>query len=95
MRINMNMDSYDINSLEEIYSTVAEFKGQCEALESCGIFIKEKIIKAQDEFTSINYHRVQEATEDYLKKLGIMRTELEELFQSCKQFAEKMNLIWS
>ena len=95
MRINTNLDSYNIESLEDIVSTVSEIEKQCEVLEQCGIFIKSKVTASSDEFTSINYERIDNATDDYIKKLRVMRGELLELIKSCKDFEEKIRQIWS
>lgn len=95
MRINNNFDSYNIGSLETIVSTVSEIEKQCEVLEQCGIFIKSKVTASSDEFTSINYERIDNAADDYIKRLRIIRGELLELVKSCKDFEEKIRGIWS
>ena len=92
----MNLDKYDIDGLDEIYNTADDLYKRSELLESLGIAMDEKIIiSAGEEFTSSNYGRVKEATDDYLKKMKIMREELIELSQSCRELAEKIAEIWS
>lgn len=95
MKINMSMDRYDIGSLEEVYSISNSLKEDAGVLEILGKTLKSRLVTAEEEFSTINYNRVKEATEDYLQKMRMMKEELTELSQSCKQFAEKIHLIWS
>lgn len=91
----MSIDKYDIDGLDEIYNTEDDLYKRSELLESLGIAMNEKIIISAEEFSSSNYGRVKEATDDYLKKMKIMREELIELSQSCRELAEKIAEIWS
>lgn len=95
MKINMSLDKYDIDGLDEIYNTADDLYKRSELLESLGIAMSEKIIISAEEFSSSNYGRVKEATDDYLKKMKIMREELIELCKSCRELAEKIAEIWS
>lgn len=95
MKINMSLDRYDINGLDEVYNTADDLYRKSGILESLGIVMNEKIILSAEEFSSSNYGRVKEATDDYLKKMKIMREELIELSKSCRELAEKIAEIWS
>lgn len=95
MRINMNIDRYDIDALDQIYSTASNLKDKSEILEKIGITMKDRLRTSSSEFTTVNFYRVSQAVEDYLKKMRLMRDELEELSKSCKDFAEKIAAIWS
>ena len=95
MRINMNIDRYDIDALDQIYSTASNLKDKSEILEMIGITMKDRLRASSSEFTTVNFYRANQAVEDYLKKMRLMRDELEELSKSCKDFAEKIAAIWS
>lgn len=91
MKLNLNIDGYNLQMpLDELYRIIVEYQQQCQRLEGCGQFIKHKVIQANAEFTSENYNRTQEAIDDFLKRLGLMREELSELLQSCKQLMDKL-----
>lgn len=91
----MSLDRYDINGLDKVYNTADDFYRKSELLEFLGIVMNEKIIMSAEEFSSSNYGRVKEATDDYLKKMKLMREELIELSKSCRELAEKIAEIWS
>lgn len=95
MRINLNMEAYDIKSLDGIVDTVRWMMGQCDMLNDCGVFLKDRVVQVGSEFDSVNYDRICAATDDYLVKLGKMRAELDELLRSCREFVEKINRIWA
>ena len=90
MRINTNLDSFHIMSLNDIYDAVHKTKKQIEELESLGMFICQKIKSCRDEFSSNNYERVQKATENFIKKLHASQFELLELVKSCEEIIEKI-----
>lgn len=95
MKINTNIDRYDIDALDQIYYVARNLKDKSEKLEMLGIDMQGRLNASSSEFTTVNFHRVSQAIEDYLKKMGLMREELEELSKSCKDFAEKITAIWS
>lgn len=95
MRINMSIDRYDILALNEIYQITDKLNRKSSILEELGIVIQNKMKACADEFTSINYTRVQIASADYCKKMRLMRTKLEELSKSCHDLAEKIADIWA
>lgn len=94
MRINMSLNSYDIDALDEIFSISNDLNNKSEVLEILGLNMQKRLNMASDEFTTVNYERVKEAIDSYILKMRIMREELTELSQSCKDFAEKIASIW-
>ena len=95
MKINMSMERYDIKSLDDIYKASVTFKDKCEELEYLGFVMKQRLDRANEEFETINYQRVEQAIVSYLKKMKNMREEVTELANSCHEFAEKIADIWS
>ena len=72
MRINMSMERYDIQALDEIYKIADDLNKKSQILETLGVVIKQKLIASSDEFTTINYSRIEEASNSYLKKMKLM-----------------------
>lgn len=95
MKINMSLERYDIDSLEEVYNASERLRNKSEELEKLGEIMKFRLAASEDEFETINYVRVKEAIDDYLLKMKLMREELTELSKSCHDFAEKIAEIWS
>lgn len=95
MKINMSLERYDIDALDEIYTTAADLHQKSELLETLGTSMRAKLNASADEFSTTNYTRVQEATEDYLHKMKLMKEGLTELSESCRELAEKIAAIWS
>ena len=95
MRINLNIERYDIKSLSDIYSTAEELRGQCRDLRSFGELMTRKAKDAHEYFDTINYERMKEALESFLKKMESAQEEFDELLRSCRQFAEKISELWS
>ncbi len=90
----MNLEKYDIEALDEIYKTSDSLYNKSEELEILGVAMKSKLGIAEEEFSTNNYKRVQEATDNYLHKMKLMREELIELSKSCRELAEKIANIW-
>ncbi len=95
MKINMTLERYDVKSLDEVYETTKRLRKRCGTLKAVAEFLKSKLASANEEFDSSNYVRVNEASEDFVKKMNLMEQELLELGESCYQLAEKLNELWS
>lgn len=94
MRLNLNLEEYNIQmDISELSRSFQEYQRQCYVLESLGKMIKQKMNQAKDQFTTSNYEQSEKAVNSYLRKLSVMRQELDELLQSCNQLAEKMEYI--
>lgn len=94
MQINLSIDSYDVKSLEQIFKIEKELTQKSELLNMYGNIMKGKLIGASNEFTSVNYERVEFAINNYLKKMELIRMQLKQLNKSCVAFAEKLGMIW-
>lgn len=96
MKINMTMKRYDVVALDDVYKIADEFNLKSYELEILGKIMLKRLDEAADQFTSINYKRVKEATENFVKKMNLMQKEVIELGESCRAFAEKLEMeIWS
>lgn len=95
MKINTNIDRYDIRSLDEVELIVRKMHNRAEALSELGTIMRNRLNGAAIEFTSVNYTRVSDACDDYIKKMNKMETELNELATSIKQFTDKIREIWN
>lgn len=95
MRINTRIEHYDVQSLEDIMSTVEQIREQCRALVGCGEYLTRKTADAHEQFDTVNYNRTKEALERFLKKMEAVRAEMDELLVSCRQFTEKIERDWA
>lgn len=95
MKINMNLERYDIGSLSQISDTADDLKHRAEYLEYAGELMLAQMNSYAEEFTSDNYQRSSTALASYLKKMSFMKEEMLELSKSCKELTEKIQQIWS
>ena len=94
MRINENIEEYDVKNLEEIYSTVEELHKRCSALADNALLMEHNISLAENDFTSENMLRAKEVIKKYIEKLNEAKDELKELSDSAVDFAEKLRQAW-
>lgn len=95
MRINTNLEEYNIGSLSHIYETICELKEVIKMLEESGHYIKRCAIAISDIFDDINYKRTVAAIDSYLSKMNVTNEEMDELLKSCIELAEKISEIWA
>ena len=94
MRINENVEEYDVRNLEAIYSTVDDLLKSCLGLGQNAMLMERNISIAERDFTSENMERAKEIIKKYITKLSEAETELKELADSAKDFAEKLRKAW-
>ncbi len=94
MIMNQSIDRYDFDSLEAIYEASRDLQARAERLAEVGQMLRAEIDSYLDEFTSINYERIKEASERYLATSRRLEEESSELARSCKQLAEKFGMIF-
>lgn len=94
MRINDNVEEYDVRNLEAIYSAVDELQKNCSGLGQNAILMERNISVAERDFTSENMERAKEIIKKYISKLSEAEAELKELSDSAKDFAEKLRRAW-
>ena len=96
MKLNSEIESYDVASLTGIDTGLSQMKRQCQKLTELGVFLKKKIVKARaDGFQDVNTDRAEKIIDEYLKKLEVAGAEYSELSESVKEFINKINDIWS
>ena len=95
MRLREHIEEYNIDSLESISETTSCLVAHCKNLEEYGDFIRAKLKLSSDEFTSVNYSKIESILNNYLAKLKNFESEMEELNSSVNSFVEKMEIdIW-
>lgn len=94
MRINGNVNEYDVRNLEGIYSAVDELQKKCSALGQNATLMERNISIAERDFTSENMARAKAIIKKYITKLTEAEAELKELSDSAKDFAEKLRKAW-
>lgn len=94
MKINENIEEYDVRNLEAIYSTVDDLLKSCSGLGQNAMLMERNISIAEKDFTSENMERAKEIIKKYISKLSEAEGELKELADSAKEFAEKLRKAW-
>lgn len=94
MRINDNIEEYDVRNLEAIYSAAEDIHKKCAGLEQSAIIMEKNISIAEQDFTSENMVRAKEIMQKYIRQLSEARAELKELSDSANEFAEKLRKAW-
>lgn len=94
MRINDNIEEYDVRNLEAIYSAVETVNKQCAGLEQSARIMEHNISVAEKDFTSENMVRAKEIIKKYIQRLSEAGIELKELSDSAADFAEKLRQAW-
>lgn len=96
MRLNKNIESYDIKSLQGIEQGVTKMKEHCDILCQLGLLLKKKIQDAREGgFQDPNMNRAEEQIDTYLENMKNAQMEYAELSDSVKEYVEKINDIWS
>lgn len=93
MRLRSSIDAYDID-LDVLEDAILDLRQRNANLEELSHFMGRSLEGCRDEFTSVNYGRVEQAFLDFREKLTLMREELEELSESCRELGEKMENIF-
>ncbi len=94
MKINENVEEYDVRNLEAIYSTVDSLQKSCSGLGQNAVLMERNISIAERDFTSENMERAKEIIKKYISKLAEAEAELKELSDSANDFAEKLRKAW-
>ncbi len=94
MKINENVEEYDVRNLEAIYSAVDDLQKRCSSLGQNALLMERNISVAERDFTSENMERAKEVIKKYIERLSEAEGELKELADSAKDFAEKLRKAW-
>lgn len=94
MRINDNIEDYDIKDLSAISSGITEIQKKVSGLEYMAEAMVNNITKVERDFTSVNMSRAKEIIQTYIGMLSEAREELTELTKSVEEYREKINNAW-
>ena len=94
MKINDDIEEYDVGSLQAIFQTVDEILKKCSSLEQNALIMEKNIGVAERDFTSENLLRAKEIIKKYIQTLGNANVEIKELASSVNDFAEKLRRAW-
>lgn len=94
MRINEDVQEYNVGNLEAIYSAVEGLQKRCSGLEQSALLMEQNISIAEKDFTSENMTRAKEIVKKYISTLSAAEVELKELADSVEDFAEKLRKMW-
>lgn len=94
MRINDNIEEYDVKSLNEIISCVETISRSLKALERGASNLDHNISMAESNFSSENMARAKTIIRKYGVTLEGAQLELRELLDSVNNFIEKLRRAW-
>ncbi len=94
MRINDQIESYDIRSMSSIVDSVSSILRMCCVLHEAATILGGNLTRAQEYFTSFNMEQAIEVIDRYNAKLTNAETELNELLKSVNEYTEKLNHAW-
>ena len=94
MRLNSNIEEYDVKSLSQITNSVNEILSKCKKLDNGANSLSHNISMAQMGFDNENMTRGKELINKYIQKLESAERELKELVDSVNDFSEKLKKAW-
>ncbi len=94
MRINNNIEEYDVRSLSAITESVETIRKSCKMLEHGAELLENNLRIATSHFDSENMARAREIIKKYIKKLSEAEIEFNELLASVNEFQEKLQRAW-
>ncbi len=95
MRINTEIDSYDVRSLEALKDYASRIVGEISSMNEASAAMQMHISAVADEFTSINYDRISGVYDDLKVKLASAGEEMSDFKRSIDEFIDKLERIWS
>ena len=94
MRINSNIEEYDVRSLSAITESVEAIRKSCKMLQNGAEALENNLRIATTQFDSENMARAREIIKKYIKKLNDAEVEFKELLASVNDFQEKLQRVW-
>ena len=94
MKINDNIEEYDIRSMNAILSCVESISKGCKMLENGASNLEHNISRAEANFQSENMARAKIIMKKYEATLEDAQLELKELLESVNAFSEKLKRAW-
>lgn len=95
MKINLNVNSYEIKDLTKIIDSIDVIKKLCNNLENLSIAMEKNISIAERDFTSVNMDRTKVVISDLKKELSQADLEFTELLKSVNIYLEKIRSAWN
>ena len=94
MKINDQIEEYDIRSMSSIVDSVSNILRMCRMLHDGAEILGGNLTRSQEYFTSENMVQANEVINRYNAKLTNAETELDELLKSVNAYTEKLNHAW-
>ena len=94
MKINQDIEDYDIKDLNAIATGISDIQKKVSPLETMEEAMVNNITKVEQSFTSVNMARAKEIIQKYIEILSNAQTELTELTGSVEEFEEKIRRAW-
>ena len=94
MKINQNIERYNISNLEEIVITIKNLKHINDTILEASKFARTKASLLGDSFTSINFERIMESLDLFVNRLTVNSEQLVELLGSVKELYERVYIAW-
>lgn len=94
MKINSNIEEYDVRSLSAITESVGAIRKSCKMLQSGAESLENNLRIANSQFDSENMARAREIIKKYIKKLNDAEIEFQQLLASVNDFQEKLKRVW-
>lgn len=95
MKINLDINSYEIKDLKSIVNTIEIIKKLCKNLETLSTTMERNISVAEREFNSVNMERTKAVIAELKKNLGSADIEFDELLRSVNDYLAKIQNAWN
>lgn len=94
MKLDPEIQSYNIKDAEAMSADIEEIKSKCETLARLAESMEGNITRVEQDFTSTNMSRAKEILKKYIGRLNDAKAELAELIASVKHYEEVMRYVW-
>lgn len=94
MKLNENIEEYDVKSIQSILHSVTDIKNSCKKLENGAVSLEHNIGMFEKSFDSENMSRAKEIIKKFVARLSDAERELGELLGSVNDYAEKLKRAW-
>lgn len=94
MKINDNIEEYDIKSMSAVLDCVETIRRSCKLLENGASNLEHNIGRAEANFQSENMARAKIIMKKYRATLEDAQSELKELLESVNAFSDKLKRAW-
>ncbi len=95
MKLNNNIEEYDIKSLSSIVASIDLINKSSKMLSMYGEEMQKRIGVAGNVLEDVNYGRLNKCTQLFILKSRQMQSEMDELNKSVTEFVQKVEKAWS